>query len=72
MKGLKILACTLLFVLLSACGINGNHQESAASSDTDVSPEEQESNSQTENSHRKRRLRFRDMKKKIIRFYRFR
>lgn len=48
MKGLKILACTLLFVLLSACGINGNHQESAASSDTDVSPEEQESNSQTE------------------------
>lgn len=48
MKGLKISVCTLFFVLLSACGISGNHQESAAGSDTDVSLEEQESNSQTE------------------------
>ena len=48
MKGLKISACTLLFVLLSACGISGNHQESAAGSDMDVSLEKQESNSQAE------------------------
>ena len=48
MKGLKISVCTLLFVLLSACGISGNRQESAAGSDMDVSLEKQESNSQTE------------------------
>ena len=48
MKGLKISVCTLLFVLLSACGISGNRQESAAGSDMDVSLEKQEINSQTE------------------------